>query len=123
MMKKMVMLSLAAGTLAFSIGVAAAADPNPAQQQIQAQEQIYGSQIMTQQERDAFRMKMRGAKTPEEREQIRLEHHEKMKKIAKERGLTLPDEPPAQGGGMGPGGMGPGGMGPGGMGPGGGRNR
>jgi hypothetical protein len=65
---------------------------------------------------------MRNAKTLEEREQIRKEHHEQMKARAQEKGVTLPDEPPARGRGMGPGkGMGPG-MGPGGgaggMGPG-----
>ena len=89
---------------------------------------IYGSQIMTQQERLEYRSQMRAAKTLEEREQIRARHHEQMVERAKERGITLPAEPPARGGGMGPGtGMGPGGgmapgggMGPrGGMGPGG----
>lgn len=80
--------------------------------------QIYGSQIMTPQERNEYRARMRAAKTVEEREQIRKEHHEKMKARAKEKGVTLPDEPPQRGMGMGPGmggGMGPGG---GGMGPG-----
>lgn len=75
--------------------------------------QIYGSQLMTQEERSAYRTQMRNAKTAQEREQIRNEHHERMKVRAKEKGVTLPDEPPARGmgGGMGPGG---GGMGPGG---------
>jgi len=74
--------------------------------------QIYGSQLMTQEERNAYRNQMRNAKTAQEREQIRNEHHERMKVRAKEKGVTLPDEPPARGmgGGMGPGG---GGMGPG----------
>ena len=74
--------------------------------------QIYGSQLMTQQERSEYRVQMRNAKTAQEREQIRKEHHERMKVRAKEKGVTLPDEPPARGmgGGMGPGG---GGMGPG----------
>ena len=74
--------------------------------------QIYGSQLMTQQERNEYRTRMRAAKTAEEREQVRKEHHEQMKARAKEKGVTLPDEPPARGmgGGMGPGG---GGMGPG----------
>ena len=85
-------------------------------------QQIYGSQLMTQQERDAHRSKMRSAKTYEEQQRIRNEHHEQMKVRAKERGVTLPDVPPAgRGPGMGPGsggGMGPGGGG--GMGPGGG---
>jgi hypothetical protein len=85
-------------------------------------DQVYGSQLMTQEERNAYRNRMRAAKTEQEREQIRNEHHEQMKIRAKEKGVTLPDEPPARGRGMGPGkGMGPG-MGPGGgaggMGPG-----
>jgi hypothetical protein len=89
-------------------------------------DQVYGSQLMTQEERNAYRNRMRAAKTEQEREQIRNEHHEQMKIRAKEKGVTLPDEPPARGRGMGPGkGMGPG-MGPGGaggMGPGTGNSR
>ena len=84
------------------------------------QETIYGSQLMTQKERREYRLQLREAKTAEQREQIRAEHHKKMQERAKERGVKLPDLPPAQGmhKGMGPGG---GGMGPGGggMGPGG----
>jgi len=80
--------------------VAYAEDPVP----------IYGSQLMTQQERNEFRDRMHAAKTEQEREQIRKEHHEKMQLRAKEKGVALPDEPPAPGRGMRPGG---GGMGPG----------
>lgn len=123
MLKKTVILTVAS-TLALSLGMAGAAEQERTQQQIQTQtqEQIYGSQMMTPQEREEYRLRMRTAKTVEEREQIRKEHHERMKALAKERGITLPDEPPARGGGMGFGsGMGPGGGG--GMGPGGGRGR
>lgn len=74
-----------------------------AKTQTQQQEPIYGSQLMTQQERNAHRAKMRAAKTDQEREQIRLEHHKQMQERAKERGVTLPDVPPASGKGMGPG--------------------
>ncbi len=79
----------------------------------QEREQIYGSQLMTEQERTEHRAKMRAAKTAEEREQIRAEHHERMQERAKAQGVTLPDDPPARGGGIGPGGgdMGPGGGG------------
>jgi hypothetical protein len=86
--------------------------------QTRQQDQIYGSQLMTEQERNQYRNQMRSAKTVQEREQIRAEHHKQMQARAKERGVTIPDEPPVRGGGMGPGG---GGMGPGGggMGPGG----
>ena len=113
MMKRTVIVSALAAALTLSAGVSLGADQ---------QETIYGSQIMTQQERTEYRTKMRAVKTAEEREQIRKEHHERMKERAKAQGITLPDEPPARGGGMGPGG---GGMGPGGggMGPGGGRGR
>lgn len=84
----------------------------------QAAQQVYGSRLMTRQERIEYRNQMRALKTQEERNAFRLEHHQKMQERAKERGVTLPDMPPAQGGGMGPGmggGMGPGmgGMGPG----------
>lgn len=92
----------------------------------QAREPIYGSHLMTDQERAEHRTQMRGATTAEERERIRKEHHERMELRAKERGLTIPNEPPPRGGGKGPGRMGPpgSGMGPsgGGMGPGGGGN-
>ncbi len=111
--------------LSLFAGFALAADQAPAQEKAQTQEeeQIYGSQLMTQEERTEYHAKMRTAKTAEEREQIRNEHHERMKARAKERGVTLPGEPcdRGNGGGMGSGGgMGRGG---GGMGSGGGRNR
>lgn len=45
---------------------------------------------------------MRAATSAEERERIRAEYHEQMKKRAKERGVTLPNAPPMRPGGMGP---------------------
>lgn len=68
---------------------------------------IYGAQLMTQQERLEYRDRMRAARTLQEQEQIRNQHHEQMQSRAKERGTTLPEMPPMRGG-MGPG-MGPGG--------------
>lgn len=63
---------------------------------------VYGSQLMTPEERRAYHDKMRAAKTPQAREQLRREHHAEMQARAKERGVTLPDEPPARSGrGMG----------------------
>lgn len=64
---------------------------------------IYGSQLMTSSERSAYRKKMRSLKTEQEREAFRTQHHEEMQKRAQERGVKLPDNPPAQGarGGMG----------------------
>lgn len=108
-------------------GMALAQDQSRTQDQTRTQDQvrdrdIYGSQLMTPQERANYRKRMQSAKTVQEREQIRAEHHKQMQARAKERGVTLPDQPPARGGGMGPG-MGGGGMGGGGMGPGGGGGR
>jgi hypothetical protein len=81
------------------------------------EEPVYGSQMMTEQERNEHRAQLRAAKSEEEREQIRRAHHDHMRQRAQERGMTLPDEPPARGGGTG---LGPGpGAGPG-TGPGGG---
>lgn len=101
------------GTFLISDYPVSAAD----QEQMQEQEQIYGSQMMTRQEREEYRARMRSAATAEEREQIRNEHHERMQERAREQGMTLPEMPPERGmgRGMGPGsGMGPGtGMGPG----------
>lgn len=77
---------------------------------LQDRDTIYGSQLMTPAERNTYRNKMRNLKTVQEREAFRTQHHQEMQKRAQERGLRLPDSPPAQGarGGMGPGGMGPG---------------
>lgn len=121
MFKKPLLISAMAGGLLLAFNPGFAAEP-PVQSQ--AQEQIYGSQLMTPQERTEHQTKMRSAKTNEEREQIRAQHHKEMQVRAKQQGTTLPDEPPAygKGGGMGPGGgagMG-GGMGSGGGGSGGG---
>lgn len=60
---------------------------------------IYGSQMMTQQERNEYRMKIQNATSAEERERIRNEHHQAMQQRAKEQGYTLPENPPSGGGG------------------------
>ena len=108
MLKRPISVSLLAGALAVLAGPLFAADHVREQKQdqmkTQDQERIYGSQLMTQKERNAYRAKMRAAKTVKEREQIRNEHHKLMQMRAKERGVTLPDMPPAGGMMMGPGG-------------------
>lgn len=124
MFKRPISISVLAGALAVLAGPLFAADQvrdkTQDQMKMQDQERIYGSQMMTQKERSAYRAKMRAAKTVKEREQIRKEHHKAMQLRAQERGVTLPDMPPAGGGMMGPGGMRPGGGMGGGMGSGGG---
>lgn len=80
-----------------------AADQAESAQETREHERIYGSQLMTDRERTEYRAKMRAAASEEEREQIRREHHELMEQRARERGLSLPDEPPAARGGAGQG--------------------
>ena len=125
MVRRMLVMLLSGSMLALS----SVAPSSHAQMsaQPQARQQFYGSQLMTPQERLQYREQMRNAKTEQERQQLRLEHHQQMQQRARQKGVTLPDEPPANrgmgsgmgGGGMGGGGMGGGGMGGGGMGGGG----
>lgn len=110
-------VALAAAAWAAATGTSSAQNQpsdQPRPQAQQKQERIFGSQMMTREERDEYRRRMRAAKTQEERARIRDEHHDQMVARAKERGITLPAEPPAgrpRGPGMG-GGMGPGSGGP-----------
>ena len=110
MLNKTLAMSVLTSTMLLAGGFALAADQDrdktrlQDQTQDQTQDRIYGSQLMTDQERSDYRSRMRSAKTAQEREQIRAEHHERMMVRAKERGVTIPDEPPAMGGGMGAGG-------------------
>ena len=94
--------------------LAACLAPQPVLPQANTGSQIYGSQLMTAQERDQYRERMRAATTDEERERIRAEHHERMNERAKARGLSLPDQPARAGYGAGPGTGGGMGAGPGG---------
>lgn len=75
-------------------------------------EPIYGYRMMSDQERNDYRERMRNARSAEDRQAIRDEHRKVMESRAKERGVTLP-EPRGPGGGMGPGGGPARGMGPG----------
>ncbi|OGR17803.1 MAG: hypothetical protein A2X81_02640 [Desulfobacterales bacterium GWB2_56_26] len=113
MTKRLLTVSALAIALSLHAGFAlSAADPAPVTKnaQTQAQDQIYGSQLMTLQERTEFRARMQAANTVEEQERLRNEHHKAMQERAASRGITLPDQPPAGGRGMGPGGgMGSGG--------------
>jgi hypothetical protein len=101
-------LSLLAFSLCAALALPAQADHH------MMQERAYGYELMSSQERNEYQDRLRAAKTEQERETLRLEHHKKMQERAKAQGKTLPEMPPAgRGPGMGPG-MGPGsGMGPG----------
>lgn len=90
-------VSLLVGALLVYGELASAQDLSPVQQQVQMEEKegIYGSHLMTEQERMEYRERLRSADTPQEREQIRQEHRNRMEKRAIDRGVTLPGEPPA----------------------------
>jgi hypothetical protein len=47
-------------------------------------------ELMTEQERQAMKEKMRAAKSPEERKQLMAANRVEMEKRAKEKGITLP---------------------------------
>jgi hypothetical protein len=110
---------MAAAMTVTAAGISYSAEQQPAPPAAKKAPAIYGSQLMTQQERNEYSARMRAAKTAGERETLRAEHHKAMQERARARGVTLPDQPPA---GAGPGkgkskgkgtGMGPGaGMGP-----------
>lgn len=113
-MKHMPLLALSL-CMAWAIP-AQAENPMQSGDQTQAQERdrVYGSELMTPQERSEYHARMRALNTEQEREAFRLEHHKQMQERAHAQGKTLHDMPPAgQGGGMGPGMGQGGGMGPG----------
>jgi len=101
--RKLVVLALASAAL-LPASYAFAEDQASTPPQATQQQQVRGSQVMTREERIEHRRKLRQTRTKEEREQVRKEEHERLKKRAKEQGKQMPDQPPAQGGGMGPGG-------------------
>jgi hypothetical protein len=95
--------------LLFSLPTLAADAPAATQPPAKSSARIYGYQLMTPEERNEYRAKMRDAKTPEERQAICEEHHTQMQARAKEKGVTLPERARCGAGRNGPrGGMGPG---------------
>jgi len=60
---------------------------------------VFGPQLMTEEERAAYRAKIRRAKTEESFEKIRGERHEEMVVRAKEMGMATPETAPAKAGG------------------------
>ncbi len=65
------------------------------QSEVQQQDRIYGSELMTEQERNEYRDRMRSMQTEEERAALRAAHHEEMRKRAAAMGKELPEAPPA----------------------------
>ncbi len=104
MNKKVMLLGLTAAAF-LSGGIALGEEQGQARKSVQKQ-QASGREMMTHEERQEHRDKMKSATTKEERSKVRAEQHEKMKKRAKEQGKTVPEHPPEEGmgGGMGIGG-------------------
>ena len=97
-MLKHTMIAAAAAALLVT-GFAQAQTPAPAQGQPPAPKRemhVYGEEVMTPQERQAYIDKIRAAKTPEERTKLRDEHRAEMQKRAQEKGVTLQE--PQRGG-------------------------
>lgn len=69
---------------------AAAAAAEPVKREI-----IPGSELMTPQERERYRQRIRAAATPQEEEKVRADHVKQMQERARVRGLQLAD-PAAQ---------------------------
>lgn len=106
MNKKMTLSGLAVAMF-FMAGLAGAAGHESVQEKSQQKMQdrerpTVGRELMTEEERNAQRAKMRSS-TKEEREKARAEHHEEMKERANEQGASIPDEPSVRGQGMGAG--------------------
>lgn len=93
--------SLAMAALAATLALATLTAPTVVlaqdQQRSHDQDRIYGSQLMTQQERLEYRNRLQAAKTAAERKQIQAQHREEIRARAQARGITLPDEPSARG--------------------------
>jgi len=64
-------------------------------------EMIYGYQLMTPKERIDYMNRLHSARSFEDREKIRMEHHRFMQERARKRHMILPDMP-REGGGYGP---------------------
>ncbi|MDP1647619.1 MAG: hypothetical protein Q8M01_05380 [Rubrivivax sp.] len=88
-MKRKSLIAAAKATgLAVATGTSALAQTpsqtqTQAQTQAKAQDRVYGSQLMTAQERNEYQQRMRELKTQQERDQFRTEHHAKMQERAR----------------------------------------
>jgi hypothetical protein len=87
---------ISSAVAALALGLAA-----PMVVQAQEDEEIYGRQLMTQEEIQEHRRNMRTLRG-EEREAYLQQHHERMTQRARERGVDLPDTPRGRPEGAGP---------------------
>lgn len=63
-----------------------------ASEQVRTQERIYGEELMTPAERNAYREQMQSLGSEEERAALREFHRKEMQSRAAERGVTLPEQ-------------------------------
>lgn len=78
--------------LCFAVLLAAAAAPAVATEPARVQREIIpGSELMTTQEREQYRLRLRGAGTAEQRERLRAEHVKAMDERARLQGLRVSD--------------------------------
>lgn len=99
-----VSLGLALGLSALPVLSQSQSAPVITKQAAEARSVVFGWQLMTASERAEFHERMRSLNTWQERQAFREEHHQRMLERARERGVSLPDEPPlARGPGTGAG--------------------
>ncbi len=105
-MKKNLLCGLFIVTALLATGVALQAqDQNQDRQRtqdrdrvhVEDQDQVYGWQMMNEQERQEYRERMRTMQTEQERERYRLEHRSLMQERARQRGIDLPAVPGGKG--------------------------
>jgi hypothetical protein len=87
---QLLLVAIISNFLVIPISISYADNMDDAGSEKRAQMQIYGSQLMTEQERAEHRERVWSAKNREERHIILAEHHRRMQERAKERGIKLP---------------------------------
>jgi hypothetical protein len=88
-MRTIIQIAVSLATAAVMLSAAidtAGQPPAPVKREI-----IPGSELMTSQERERYRQRIRGAKTPQDEEKIRADHKKQMQERARLRGLRLAD--------------------------------
>lgn len=88
-------LALSAMLLMVWGGTVATEQPGSAEIR-QTQQQVYGRELMTEEEYAVHHDRMRAAESEAERQQIRKQNHDLMKARAEQRGLSIPGEPPSR---------------------------
>ncbi len=93
MAKKILWVTISSSLLFIVISLSFGNELTPNGQGVQALTPIYGSELMTTQERIEHRQRVHDAKTREERHQIQAEHQRLMQERAKKRNIELKDIP------------------------------